>query len=319
MAAATPLYQIRLAVRRELEDLTAGDTVIVAASGGADSLALAAALLPECKTLALRVIALIIDHGLQKNSADVVHEAKKELVKIGYENVEIRKIKVEVTDGLEASARRARYAAINDVAKLHNAAAIFLGHTKDDQAETVLLGLARGSGTRSLSGMAQRIDNYRRPMLSISRQQTEAACEELGLKFWLDPHNQSMEYTRVRVRENVLPLMEKEIGPGVAEALVRSAKLLRDDADALDQWADEIFDELDPISLDISTLESLPRAIRTRVLRKAIYLAGAPSGSLSSEHIEPVEALVTAWKGQGPVSLPGGVTIERISGRLSLS
>ena len=319
MAAATPLYQIRLAVRRELEDLTAGDTVIVAASGGADSLALAAALLPECKTLALRVIALIIDHGLQKNSADVVHEAKKELVKIGYENIEIRKIKVEITDGLEASARRARYAAINDVAKLHNAAAIFLGHTKDDQAETVLLGLARGSGTRSLSGMAQRIDNYRRPMLSISRQQTEAACEELGLKFWRDPHNQSMEYTRVRVRENVLPLMEKEIGPGVAEALVRSAKLLRDDADALDQWADEIFDELDPISLDISTLESLPRAIRTRVLRKAIYLAGAPSGSLSSEHIEPVEALVTTWKGQGPVSLPGGVTIERISGRLSLS
>ncbi|MFM1967429.1 MAG: hypothetical protein RL590_286 [Actinomycetota bacterium] len=319
MAAATPLYQIRLAVRRELEDLTAGDTVIVAASGGADSLALAAALLPECKTLALQVIALIIDHGLQKNSADVAHEAKKELVKLGYENVEIRKIKVEVTDGLEASARRARYAAINDVAKLHNAAAIFLGHTKDDQAETVLLGLARGSGTRSLSGMAQRIDNYRRPMLSISRQQTEAACEELGLKFWRDPHNQSMEYTRVRVRENVLPLMEKEIGPGVADALVRSAKLLRDDADALDQWADEIFDELDPISLDISTLESLPRAIRTRVLRKAIYLAGAPSGSLSSEHIEPVEALVTTWKGQGPVSLPGSVTIERISGRLSLS
>ena len=319
MATATPLYQIRLAVRRELEDLTAGDTVIVAVSGGADSLALAAALLPECKTLALRVIALIIDHGLQKNSADVAHEAKKELVKLGYENVEIRKITVEVTDGLEASARRARYAAINDVAKLHNAAAIFLGHTKDDQAETVLLGLARGSGTRSLSGMAQRIDNYRRPMLSISRQQTEAACEELGLKFWHDPHNQSMEYTRVRVRENILPLMEKEIGPGVTDALVRSAKLLRDDADALDQWADEIFDELDPISLDIATLESLPRAIRTRVLRKAIYLAGAPSGSLTAEHIEPIESLVTAWKGQGPVALPGGVTIERISGRLSLS
>jgi tRNA(Ile)-lysidine synthase len=319
MAAATPLYQIRLAVRRELEDLTAGDTVIVAASGGADSLALAAALLPECKALALRAIALIVDHDLQKNSADVAHEAKKELVKIGYENIEIRKIKVEVTDGLEASARRARYAAINDVAKLHNAAAIFLGHTKDDQAETVLLGLARGSGSRSLSGMAQRIDNYRRPMLSISRQQTEAACEELGLKFWRDPHNQSMEYTRVRVRENILPLMEKEIGPGVADALVRSAKLLRDDADALDQWADEIFDELDPISLDIATLESLPRAIRTRVLRKAIYLAGAPSGSLTAEHIEPIESLVTAWKGQGPVALPGGVTIERISGRLSLS
>jgi tRNA(Ile)-lysidine synthase len=308
-----------LAVRRELEDINPGDTVIVAASGGADSSALAAALLPECKSKAISVIPLIVDHGLQKNSADVAHEAKKELTKLGYESIEIRKIAVEITDGIEASARRARYAALNDVAKLHNAVAIFLGHTKDDQAETVLLGLARGSGTRSLSGMAQRIDHYRRPLLSITRAQTEAACEEAGIKFWRDPHNQSMEFTRVRVRENVLPMMEKEIGPGVTDALTRSARLLRDDADALDQWADEVFDELDPISLDIATLETLPRAIRTRVLRKAIYLAGAPSGSLSADHIEPVESLVTAWKGQGVISLPGGVTVERISGRLSLS
>jgi tRNA(Ile)-lysidine synthase len=319
MAEATPLYLIRLAVRRELEDINPGDTVIVAASGGADSSALAAALLPECKSKAISVIPLIVDHGLQKNSADVAHEAKKELTKLGYESIEIRKIAVEITDGIEASARRARYAALNDVAKLHNAVAIFLGHTKDDQAETVLLGLARGSGTRSLSGMAQRIDHYRRPLLSITRAQTEAACEEAGIKFWRDPHNQSMEFTRVRVRENVLPMMEKEIGPGVTDALTRSARLLRDDADALDQWADEVFDELDPNSLDIATLETLPRAIRTRVLRKAIYLAGAPSGSLSADHIEPVESLVTAWKGQGVISLPGGVTVERISGRLSLS
>lgn len=319
MAEATPLYQIRLAVRRELEDINPGDTVIVAASGGADSSALAAALLPECEAKSISVVPLIVDHGLQKNSADVAHESKKELTKLGYEIIEIRKILVEITDGVEASARRARYAALNEVAKSHNAVAIFLGHTKDDQAETVLLGLARGSGTRSLSGMAQRIDNYRRPLLSITRVQTEAACEEAGIKFWRDPHNQSMEFTRVRVRENVLPMMEKEIGPGVTDALTRSARLLRDDADALDQWADEVFDELDPISLDIATLETLPRAIRSRVLRKAIYLAGAPSGSLSADHIEPVESLVTAWKGQGAISLPGGVTVARISGRLSLS
>ena len=319
MAEATPLYQIRLAVRRELEDINPGDTVIVAASGGADSSALAAALLPECEAKSISVVPLIVDHGLQKNSADVAHEAKKELTKLGYEIIEIRKILVEITDGVEASARRARYAALNEVAKSHNAVAIFLGHTKDDQAETVLLGLARGSGTRSLSGMAQRIDNYRRPLLSITRVQTEAACEEAGIKFWRDPHNQSMEFTRVGVRENVLPMMEKEIGPGVTDALTRSARLLRDDADALDRWADEVFDELDPISLDIATLETLPRAIRSRVLRKAIYLAGAPSGSLSADHIEPVESLVTAWKGQGAISLPGGVTVARISGRLSLS
>ena len=319
MAETTPLYQIRLAVRSELEDIAAGDSVLVAASGGADSSALAAALLLECKTKSIKVIALIIDHGLQKNSADVTHETKRTLTKIGYENIEIRRVTVEITDGLEASARRARYQALNDVANSHNAVAVFLGHTKDDQAETVLLGLSRGSGSRSLSGMASRVDRYRRPLLSITRAQTEAACEEAGIKFWQDPHNQSMEFTRVRVREVVLPTMEKEIGPGISDALARSAKLLRDDADALDYLSEEIFSKLEPASLEISKLESQPRAIRTRILRKAIYLAGAPQGSLSAEHIEPVEALITAWKGQGPISLPGGVTVARISGRLSLS
>jgi len=319
MAETTPLYQIRLAVRSELEDIAAGDSVLVAASGGADSSALAAALLLECKTKSIKVIALIIDHGLQKNSADVTHETKRALTKIGYENIEIRRVTVEITDGLEASARRARYQALNDVANSHNAVATFLGHTKDDQAETVLLGLSRGSGSRSLSGMAARVDRYRRPLLSITRAQTEAACEEAGIKFWQDPHNQSMEFTRVRVREVVLPTMEKEIGPGISDALARSAKLLRDDADALDYLSDEIFSKLEPASLDISKLEAQPRAIRTRILRRAIYLAGAPQGSLSAEHIEPVEALITAWKGQGPISLPGGVTVARISGRLSLS
>lgn len=319
MAETTPLYQIRLAVRSELEDIAAGDSVLVAASGGADSSALAAALLLECKTKSIKVIALIIDHGLQKNSADVTHETKRTLTKIGYENIEIRRVTVQITDGLEASARRARYQALNDVANSHNAVAVFLGHTKDDQAETVLLGLARGSGSRSLSGMASRVDRYRRPLLSITRAQTEAACEEAGIKFWQDPHNQSMEFTRVRVREVVLPTMEKEIGPGISDALARSAKLLRDDADALDYLSDEIFSKLGPASLEISKLESQPRAIRTRILRKAIYLAGAPQGSLSAEHIEPVEALITAWKGQGPISLPGGVTVARISGRLSLT
>ena len=319
MAETTPLYQIRLAVRSELEDIAAGDSVLVAASGGADSSALAAALLLECKSKSIKVIALIIDHGLQKNSADVTHETKRTLTKIGYENIEIRRVTVEITDGLEASARRARYQALSDVANSHNAVAIFLGHTRDDQAETVLLGLSRGSGSRSLSGMAARVDRYRRPLLAITRAQTEAACEEAGIKFWQDPHNQSMEFTRVRVREVVLPTMEKEIGPGISDALARSAKLLRDDADALDYLSYEIFSKLEPASLEISKLESQPRAIRTRILRKAIYLAGAPQGSLSAEHIEPVEALITAWKGQGPISLPGGVTVARISGRLSLS
>jgi tRNA(Ile)-lysidine synthase len=319
MAEATPLYKIRLAVRSAISDLSAGDSVLVAASGGADSMALAAALLAESKPKAIIAIAAVIDHALQANSAQVAESAKAALLSIGYQRVEVRRIKVEITDGMEASARRARYAALNEIAEETSAIAILLGHTKDDQAETVLLGLARGSGSRSLSGMAERIDRYRRPLLAIMRSDTEAACAEVGIDFWRDPHNQSMEYLRVRVREHVLPMMEREIGPGIVDALTRSAKLLRDDADALDQWAETALAELEPTELDIATLADLPRAIRTRVIRQAIYLAGAPAGSLSAEHLEPIEALVTAWKGQGPVSLPGGVTVTRISGRLSLS
>ena len=319
MADATPLYRVRLAIRDELSDLSAGDKVLVAISGGADSMALAAGLLHEAKALTINPMAIVIDHDLQEDSAKIAEETKAKLIDLGYTEVEIRKITVEKKDGLEASARRARYEALEKYADQVGAVAIFLGHTKDDQAETVLLGLARGSGTRSLSGMAKRIEKYRRPLLSITRSDTEAACEELNIKFWRDPHNQALEFKRVRARNKVLPIMESELGPGIADALSRSAKLLRDDADALDQWAAEVFDELDPKDIEIDQLLALPRAIRSRVIRKAIYLAGAPSGSISAEHIEPVEALITAWKGQGAVSLPGGVTVARISGRLSLS
>ncbi len=319
MAEATPLYRLRLAVREELTDLSAGNRILVAVSGGADSLALAAALLKEVKELAIECIPVIIDHQLQSNSGEVAATASATLKKLGYERVEIRRITVTQVDGPEASARRARYEALRNLAEELDAIAIFLGHTKDDQAETVLLGLARGSGTRSLSGMAKRIDIYRRPLLSNTRSETQATCQELGIEYWSDPHNKDLEYKRVRVREKILPLLESELGPGVSDALYRSAKLLRDDADALDEWANKVFASLDSRNLDVEELAKLPRAIRSRVVRLAIHNAGAPSGSLSSEHLEPIEALITAWKGQGAVSLPGGVTVARISGRLSLS
>jgi tRNA(Ile)-lysidine synthase len=159
---------------------------------------------------------------------------------------------------------------------------------------------------------------FARPLLTITRAQTVAACAEWNLIPWQDPHNANEKFTRVRVRENVMPNLEKEIGPGVAEALVRSARLLRDDANALDGWATLEFSKFDPKDLDVMELAKLPRAIRTRILRMAIYAVGAPAGSLTSEHIDPIESLISAWHGQGASSLPGGVKVARISGRLSL-
>ena len=167
--------------------------------------------------------------------------------------------------------------------------------------------------------MAHNNGIYIRPLLEITRNQNEEFCKEIGLDFWNDPHNQDSQFARVRVRTEALPVLEKTIGPGISDALARSAHLLRDDADALDHWAKREEIHLDLHDLDCAHLESLPRAIRTRILRSAIYAAGAPSGSVSAEHVSAVEALISAWSGQGALNLPGGVKVERISGRLSLS
>ena len=316
MVTAVPA--VRNAVRSWLEKYEAGDKVLVAVSGGADSLALAHALIVESKNLAITVIGVTVDHQLQPQSSVQGERVVHQLSQMGITCL-IKKVNVEVKEGLEASARKARYNALNEVAQQENVVAIFLGHTQDDQAETVLLGLARGSGTRSLSGMAHHNGIYVRPLLEITRAQTEIFCKEVGLNFWCDPHNQDSQFARVRVRKVALPILEKTIGPGISEALARSAQLLRDDADALDHWAKREELQLDLSDLACAHLEQLPRAIRTRILRRAIYAAGAPAGSLSADHVSVVEALICAWNGQGAANLPGGVKVERISGRLSLS
>jgi tRNA(Ile)-lysidine synthase len=312
------LLELRNAVRPFLENLTAGDSAIVAVSGGADSLALAYALNKEAPELAITLIAVTVDHQLQTGSGDQAEKVQEQLKSMGYQEVIIEKVSVVEKSGLEADARTARYAALDAIANSYGASQIFLGHTRDDQAETVLLGLARGSGTRSLSGMATINGKYARPYLQLTRAQTVAACFEAEITPWNDPHNINEKFSRVRVRNKVMPVMEEEIGPGIAAALARSAAILRDDADALDEMAQAVISRVDLSDLDCAALTELPRAIRSRVLRAAIYAAGAPSGSVSADHLAGVEALVTSWRGQGETSLPGGVKVARISGRLSL-
>ncbi|MFM8447104.1 MAG: tRNA lysidine(34) synthetase TilS [Candidatus Nanopelagicaceae bacterium] len=305
------LVALRSAVRATLERYAAGDVILVAVSGGADSLALAEVAKIEGEKLALKIIGVTVDHQLQSGSAA---QAEKVVAQISIPCT-IEKVKVDITDGLEASARRARYAALERCAKANGAVAVLLGHTKDDQAETVLLGLARGSGARSLAGMSEVNGIYVRPFLEITRQQTVQACEELGLQPWSDPHNEDESFLRVKVRKNVLPVMEQELGPGIRDALTRSAQLLRDDADALDKLALDFWNR--DKSLEIEELTKLSKAVRTRVLRLALFESGI--SQLSAEQVAQVEALISNWKGQGEVSLPSGVKVSRISGRLTLS
>jgi len=280
-------------------------------------MALAAATLAESH--GLRIIPVVVDHGLQSNSAEVTKTVFESLRKIGFDEIFSGKASVELTDGLEASARRARYKIFNQAIETYGAEVFLLAHTKNDQAEGVLLGLARGSGTRSLAAMRNQNGIYVRPFLEISRGLIEDACNEIGLPIWNDPHNNNLEFKRVMIRKESLPRLEEDLGPGIIDALSRSARIMGEDADALDGWADEVIAEIGVNDLDVNILAQLPKAIRSRVLRSAIYAAGAPSGSISAEHLKPVEALITAWEGQGECSLPGKVKVCRISGRITLS
>jgi len=314
--AGTPsLWEIRKAVKPWVGD--SSQIILFGCSGGADSMALALALFLEANQS--KVIPVVVDHGLQEGSAQITSQTISKLKAIGYSEVESAIAQVKITDGLEASARRARYQIFNQFIDTYRPKFFLLAHTLNDQAESVLLGLARGSGARSLSGMAVENNIYVRPLLKISRQTTVAACREGGIEIWSDPHNDDLRFARVRTRKNVLPNLEENLGPGITEALVRSADLLRDDADALDSFAREYFAQTDPLNLSVSELERLPKAIRTRVLRLAIYKAGAPTGSLSAEHINGAEALISDWHGQKELSLPGDVKLLRNSGRITLS
>jgi tRNA(Ile)-lysidine synthase len=300
----------------------AGALVLVACSGGADSLALAAAAAFLAPRLGLRVGGVTVDHGLQPGSAERAAGVAALLAGLGLDPV--RSVAVTVPPdgaGPEAAARAARYDALDAAARDYRADAVLLGHTLDDQAETVLLGLARGSGGRSLAGMAARRGCYRRPLLAVRRAATRAACTELGLEPWQDPHNSDFRYARARVRHQALPALETALGPGVAEALARTASQLRADAECLDELAFAESGQLrgdcsDPAGLGAGWLRALPAAIRTRVLRDAAIMAGCPPGALTSGHVGAVDALVTDWHGQRWVDLPGGLRASRRAGKV---
>ncbi|MDI2127986.1 tRNA lysidine(34) synthetase TilS [Yinghuangia seranimata] len=308
----------RVAVRDVLRALHPGDLVLVACSGGADSLALAAATAFEAPRAGIRAGAITVDHGLQPGSTRRAVDLVPRLRELGLDPVEALGVRVGRRGGPEAAARNARYEALDLAAARHGAAAVLLGHTLDDQAETVLLGLARGSGARSLAGMPKVIGHYQRPLLGVARDTTRAACVAQNLATWDDPHNADPAYTRARVRHDVLPALEKALGPGISESLARTARLFRDDADALDAWADRAQAEVtrDDGGLEVAALAELPAAVRRRVLRRTAISTGSPPGDLFARHIDTVERLVTSWHGQGPINLPGGVEIRRRCGKL---
>jgi tRNA(Ile)-lysidine synthase len=305
------IADVRRAIRESWEryGYKPGDTVAVACSGGADSLALAAAAIFEGQRAKMKIAVVIINHNLQSGSRAVADKTAKLVSQLGADLVEVIDVVVSKSkQGMEADARAARYAALDDFAKANRVKVTMLGHTLDDQAETVLLGLARGSGAKSLAGMTELSSDkkYLRPLLKIRRTTTESFCNDSGLAFWRDPQNQDKKFSRVRVRKVLLPAMEKELGPGVVEALGRTAEILQEDAKYLDQKADQVFSKVakvmaTQIVLDAEVLAKQPVALANRVVLKALQMLGAEPTRAA---ISSVMALVTNWHGQKPLTLP---------------
>lgn len=308
------IASVRLAARRALEPLAGADVpIVVALSGGADSLALAAAVAFEAPKLGLRPTAVIVDHRLQEGSAGIAARAALAAEALGI-TARVCPVSVEASpDGPEAAARTARYAALDAAAAELGAAGVLLGHTLDDQAESVLLGLARGSGGASLQGMAPvsgegdgapRI----RPLLGVRRSVTHAFCADSGLEPWADPQNDDPRFARVRVRQTVLPMLEAELGPGVAEALARTAEQLREDSSAFSDMIDETIEDIVEhaeagIQVSVAALAANPAALRHRIIRHVV--ASEFGSSLTRLQTLEVARLVTDWAGQGPIDLPG--------------
>jgi tRNA(Ile)-lysidine synthase len=294
--------------------------VLVACSGGADSLAQLAATVIEARGRPWRVVGVTVDHGLQPGSAARSARVVQQMASLGVDETVGVRVHVEASgQGPEAAAREARYGVLEEVAQRLGSRVVLLGHTLDDQAETVLLGLTRGSGGRSIAGMRPAYDVFVRPLLDVTRAETEAACRAEDIAWWDDPHNEDPRFTRSRVRHTVLPLLERELGPGVVETLARTAGQLRPDMEALDRIAAAAHQALDGADgldgLPLARLHELDEAVVSRVLRLAALTAGARDAELFHVH---VRALVDLASGEisGQVQLPGHVTAVREDRRL---
>ncbi len=312
--------QARKAVRELLSTLKP-KRLVLAVSGGADSLALAAATAFEAKKLSIQLVAAVIDHGLQKASDQVAKQAAERLQVLGIDDVVIEKVSVKKSgDGLEAAARDARYQALEKIRKAKKAEWILLGHNLDDQAETVLLGLARGSGLRSIAGMSK-LDQERkllRPLLDISRTDLRKACSDAGISFWDDPHNEDSSFARVRVRKLAAEL-EKNLGPGFAQALSRTAKTAAEADEVIAELADKLIKKsllksgARQVSYAVPVLAKAKDAVRRKALHIICVSCGAKN--ISRSQVLALDELITNWHGQKKSSL-SGITVERVANQL---
>lgn len=308
--------EVRGAVRKVLP---AEGTVLVALSGGPDSLALASATAFEARKAGIGAGAVIVDHQLQEGSNRVAEKAAQQAESLGLNPVIIKQVEVNPENGgIEAAARDARYAAFEEAATEAGASHVLIAHTLDDQAETVLLGLARGSGPISIAGMREERGLFLRPLLGIRKSTLEQMCADEGLDPWHDPHNENSKFLRVKIRKEVIPYLEENLSPGIVEALARTAAIIDEDAAALEQQISEQIEDIVEvaeagISISATWLLTNPIAIRHRTIR--MVLQAEFGVSISRERTLAVASLLENYGEPKRVELPG-VIVTRTKDRL---
>ncbi len=362
----------RRALRVLLKDegVAPGSRLLLACSGGSDSMALVQAALFVGSRDGYVVDALTVDHGLREESAREAEHVRQQLLGLGVRHADVVRVRLDAGGGPEAEARSARYSALARAAvslatttsggefsltpdhhgagssvlvaqitegggaSQAGAAVVLLGHTADDQAETVLLGLARGSGGRSIRGMAPAAGLPEhpeilalRPLLDFRREELREGLRSASISWVEDPTNKPESHWRAQdgsplrraaLRHHAIPRLEQDLGPGVVESLARTARLLQADEEALGMWTRREFArivDMESLSVSIVELRELPRAIRTRVLRELALRAGARAGELVGWHVDHLDELVTGPGGGRGIDLPG-VRGEQRAGRI---
>ena len=294
-----------------------GFSCLIGCSGGADSLCLVGCAVKQ----GWRVHAVVIDHGLQAGSADVATRSAHVCQALGA-TAEV--VKVSPREATEAAAREERYRALGQVAQEHGGLPVLVAHTGDDQAESLLLGLARGAGLGSIAGMPPILFHHPavdagatalgRPLLAVRRDNTIGACAELGITPWHDPTNTSGDNLRSRVRTQLIPQIRSVLGEAAVDNAIATAAMTRTDEDYLARQAADALKECEPhdasidnpgssdsTSLDITTYLRQPRALRGRIVKQWLQHRAGP---LTRAHVTAIDALATQWHGQGGVAIP---------------
>ena len=313
-------HELRLLMRRFLKShASPGDRIVLAVSGGPDSIAMAAICSELREEFSIDFYCVNINHQLQEGSAQWSEKTIAICKSLGFENATSISVSVDEKSGrgLEAAARNARYKALREFSSSVNARAIMLAHTMDDQAETVLMRIARGSSARSLAGMAHVTSDLWRPLLDIERAKLHKVIETLGIETISDPHNFDRQFTRVKIRLDVIPALIEALGQNVVNGLARTARMSRMDADALEQIAASTYPKLlIEKELIISELNIQPLAIQTRIVHHWLLARNVPADGLTSDHVFAVCRLAADPKLKGPIKVAGGVEVQKASGRL---